>query len=269
MTAQRISYRTETMIRSGSTIATLAVVISAGTLSWAGLSHLAVESGINPTLAVAFPVVVDGLAVSASLVLLRNTLAGVRHVRYAWTMLVLAAVLSVLGNIASSTEQGWIALLVHGAAPLIMVLSLELLMGLLRSRIASQVEKDTEAEAEARRIEQQRAEAEERQRAAEEKRAQAAERARLRAEQAQVQPQPRLVSAPAPDTFIDNLRATASNWEHGNTALVRKFVQEHGEAVTIDVVDALGLTKSDGSPASRSYLSNLLYKIRQEAQEAA
>ncbi|MFD2840994.1 DUF2637 domain-containing protein [Populibacterium corticicola] len=120
-------------IRAGATLATVAVAIAAAVLSWSGLTHLAVSVSVSSRIAWLFPVAVDGAMLAGSLTALQAALRGHRVV-FPWLVVVFGAALSVYGNIRSVPEGGVDSAIVHGAAPLLLLASLELLFGLIRKK---------------------------------------------------------------------------------------------------------------------------------------
>lgn len=76
------------------------VLIAAGAfvLSFASLTDLAARSGINPTLAWIWPIIVDGLIVAATVAIVALAGHDRRTLAYPWSLLFLGAVVSTAAN---------------------------------------------------------------------------------------------------------------------------------------------------------------------------
>lgn len=108
----------------------IVLAISSAVLSYSALYELAVAAGIDKLLAYLFPVTIDGLILSGSLLVLFAANRG----RRSWGGLFLTAlgvVSSIAGNVAVS-PQNMTAQLVHAAAPVVLFLSLEATTSLIR-----------------------------------------------------------------------------------------------------------------------------------------
>lgn len=77
--------------------ATLVIALLAFILSYSKLVGLAERAGYSPSMALLWPLIVDGLAVVATLGVLR-----LRDTRYAWFLLIAATLVSVIAAVASA-----------------------------------------------------------------------------------------------------------------------------------------------------------------------
>lgn len=141
-----ITARSDRSIRGFSTGATVIVALAAAVLSWSGLTRLAIESGITPSIAWLLPITVDGSMLSGSLAVLHATLRSDRA-WFGWVITAAGAGLSVWGNVSASAVSGYTASIVHGIAPLALLASLELLFRLVRHRLSAEIARAQAAEA--------------------------------------------------------------------------------------------------------------------------
>jgi len=104
------------------------------TLSFAALRDLAVASGLSPSLAFLWPLVVDGFIVVATAAAFRLRHAGRRVTWYPWTALALFAAVSVSGNaIHAASSDGrsvavWIATVVSAVPAVALLVASHLLV---------------------------------------------------------------------------------------------------------------------------------------------
>lgn len=108
------------------------LAIAAAILSYSALRQLAVQSGIDPFLSYLFPVVLDGLILSGTLLVLYFAVRGVRS-KFGIFLTLLGVIASIAGNVAIS-DNNIIHQMVHGAPALVLFLSLEALTILLRTK---------------------------------------------------------------------------------------------------------------------------------------
>lgn len=108
------------------------LAIAAAILSYSALRQLAVQSGIDPFLSYLFPVVIDGLILSGTLLVLYFAVRGVRS-KFGIFLTLLGVIASIAGNVAIS-DNNLIHQMVHGAPALVLFLSLEALTVLLRTK---------------------------------------------------------------------------------------------------------------------------------------
>ncbi|MDQ7991085.1 MAG: DUF2637 domain-containing protein [Propionicimonas sp.] len=122
------------------------VLIAAGAfwLSFTALADLARRSGVDAGQAWAWPVIVDGLIVVATVAVV--ALAGQKAAWYPWTLLAGGALISVTANAlhavvaADADVPGVLAACVAAVPPLVLLASTHLTVVLVRSRPAEEVE---------------------------------------------------------------------------------------------------------------------------------
>lgn len=122
------------------------VLIAAGAfwLSFTALADLARRSGVDAGQAWAWPVIVDGLIVVATVAVV--ALAGQKSAWYPWTLLAGGALISVTANAlhavvaADADVPGVLAACVAAVPPLVLLASTHLTVVLVRSRPAEEVE---------------------------------------------------------------------------------------------------------------------------------
>lgn len=209
MSVQPISQKSDRSIRIWASVATVIVALAAAALSWAGLTELALASGISPNIAFLLPIVIDGSMLSGSLTILHYSLRGDSGTKFPWAVVLGGAALSVWGNVAASTVAGPTAAIVHGAPPVALLASLELMFKLIRHRLSAQ----QAAAAKAEKIAQ------------EAERAAAREAARLAAP---------ATGAPSPPrgTRTVRARATEADGDSGVVEEIRSVVEAMPEGMT-------------------------------------
>lgn len=124
-------------IRIVASVTVVLLALCAGILSYDSLRILAIEAGISPLLAILFPITIDGLILSGSLLLLFYANKG-RTTVYGFLLTALGVVASIAGNVAVS-DNTLISQLVHATSPVVLFLSLEALTTLLRHRSKEQM----------------------------------------------------------------------------------------------------------------------------------
>ncbi|MFT3889018.1 MAG: DUF2637 domain-containing protein [Arachnia sp.] len=128
------------------------VLIAAGAfwLSFTALADLARRSGVDAGQAWAWPVIVDGLIVVATVAVV--ALAGQKAAWYPWTLLAGGALISVTANAlhaivaADADVPGVLAACVAAVPPLVLLASTHLTVVLVRSRPADPTEEAEDAE---------------------------------------------------------------------------------------------------------------------------
>lgn len=121
-------------------VTVFALAVCAAILSYSALKQLAVDSGINQYLSYLFPLIIDGLILSGSLLILFSANRG----RRSWggfALTALGVVASIAGNVAVSPKD-ITAQLVHAAAPIVLFLALEATTSLVRSLQRERQERD-------------------------------------------------------------------------------------------------------------------------------
>lgn len=129
-----VSPRTERNIRVAAIIAMLVVALSSAILSFDGLQSLALESQVPAHLAFLFPIAVDTTILMGSLAVLLYEIFGLRAV-FGWFTVLFGTALSVVGNVISVADAGIIAQVLHGIIPILLCISLESLLRILRFNI--------------------------------------------------------------------------------------------------------------------------------------
>ncbi len=127
------------------------VLIAAGAfwLSFTALADLARRSGVDAGQAWAWPVIVDGLIVVATVAVV--ALAGQKAAWYPWTLLAGGALISVAANAlhaivaADADVPGVLAACVAAVPPLVLLASTHLTVVLVRSRPADPTEETEDA----------------------------------------------------------------------------------------------------------------------------
>lgn len=79
-------------------VTTVLIAVGAFILSFASLTDLAVRSGITPSLAWIWPVIIDGLIVAATVAIVALAGHGRRTLAYPWALLGFGAVISTAAN---------------------------------------------------------------------------------------------------------------------------------------------------------------------------
>lgn len=115
-------------------MAMLIVAGSSAVLSFDGLQKVALASRVPEHLAFLFPIAVDTTILMGSLAVLLYELVGVRSV-FGWFTVMFGTVLSVTGNVISVADAGLIAQILHGIIPVLLCISLESLLRILRFNI--------------------------------------------------------------------------------------------------------------------------------------
>lgn len=123
-------------------VTVIILALSSAVLSYDSLRTLATQAGVNPSLAFLFPIVIDGLILSGSLLILFYAERGIRtHLGVFLTGL--GVVASIAGNVAVSPGD-ITSRLVHAAPPLVLFLSLEALTSIIRQRSKENKRKNPE-----------------------------------------------------------------------------------------------------------------------------
>lgn len=122
-------------IRRASTTGVLGLAVGGFALSYGALHQLATAHGVQPSLAWAWPLIVDGFIVVASLAVLHAALQG-RSTAYPWTLVLGFSALSVAFNVVHAAAST-VARLIAAVPPLALVLAFELLMRQVRAALAA------------------------------------------------------------------------------------------------------------------------------------
>lgn len=130
----KISPNAERWIKISAITVMLIVATSSAILSFEGLRSVALEAKIPNNLSFLFPIAVDATILMGSLSVLRFELAGAKSY-FGWLTVFLGTLLSIGGNVLSVIDDGWVAQVVHGLIPVLLCISLESLLKILRFNI--------------------------------------------------------------------------------------------------------------------------------------
>lgn len=133
-----IESKSDKRIRQTASITVLILAVSSGVLSYNALRELAIMAGIHPILAFLFPITLDGLILAGSLLILYFAVRGKRS-GYGLFLTALGVIASIAGNVVISPDNLTYQIL-HATSPVVLFLSLESLMILLRARSRSAME---------------------------------------------------------------------------------------------------------------------------------
>lgn len=129
-----ISPKAEKWIRISAVLVMLLVATASLILSFDGLRKLAIAAHVPEELAFLFPLAVDSTILMGSLAVLRMHLGG-QKAALGWGTVFFGTALSIAGNVISVKDAGMIAMALHSVPPVLIAVSLELLMSLLRVNI--------------------------------------------------------------------------------------------------------------------------------------
>ena len=126
-----------TVAASPATRRTAIVVVSviAAVAAYVSFRHqygLAISAGEPAAMAWTLPVLIDGVIFMASLVMLDTSRRGERSPWLARLALAAGALATLAANVAEGWSGGWVSRLISAVAPVVLVVSYELLMGMLR-----------------------------------------------------------------------------------------------------------------------------------------
>lgn len=134
-----ISPTAERWIRGAAILAMVIVALASAILSFDGLQRLALESQIPANLAFLFPIAIDVTILMGSLAVLLYELFNLKAF-FGWFTVLFGTALSVTGNIISVSDAGIVAQVLHGIIPILLCISLESLLRILRFNIRRTVE---------------------------------------------------------------------------------------------------------------------------------
>ena len=120
-------------------ILTIIVLLCSFILSFSNLRYAAELSRIDPVLTWAWPVCIDSLLVSGSLLILRNSLRQ-ESTRFGWLVLSVFTFVSIMFNVAVSPNN-LLSQASHAIPPITLMVSIEILLSIVRSDLSS-LEKD-------------------------------------------------------------------------------------------------------------------------------
>lgn len=133
-----VSPRAEKWIKGSAITAMIIVALSSAILSFTGLQQLALDSKIPQQLSFLFPIAVDVTILMGSLAVLLYEMFGIKAV-FGWFTVLFGTLLSVTGNVISVANEGIIAQVLHGIIPILLCISLESLLRILRFNIKKTV----------------------------------------------------------------------------------------------------------------------------------
>lgn len=114
---------------------TVVVLLCSFILSFSNLRYAAEISKIDPVLTWAWPVCIDSLLVSGSLLILRNSLRQ-ESTRFGWMVLSVFTLVSILFNVAVSPSN-LLSQASHAIPPITLMISVEILLSIVRSDLSS------------------------------------------------------------------------------------------------------------------------------------
>lgn len=115
---------------------TVIVLLCSFLLSFSNLRYAAELSAIDPMLTWAWPVCIDSLLVSGSLLILRNSLRQ-ESTLFGWLVLSAFTLISIAFNVAVSPTD-WLSRSAHAIPPITLMVSVEILLSIVRSDLSSQ-----------------------------------------------------------------------------------------------------------------------------------
>lgn len=138
MNHRSVSEKTVKWIFRSAIITMIIVALSSAVLSFEGLQSLALASRVPPELAFLFPITVDTTILMGSLAVLLYELFGMKPI-FGWFTVLFGTALSVVGNVISVSDGGVTAQVLHGIIPILLCISLESLLRILRFSIKTSV----------------------------------------------------------------------------------------------------------------------------------
>lgn len=138
MNQRSVSEKTVKWIFRSAIITMIIVALSSAILSFEGLQSLALASRVPSELAFLFPITVDTTILMGSLAVLLYELFGMKTM-FGWFTVLFGTALSVIGNVISVSDGGITAQVLHGIIPILLCISLESLLRILRFNIKTSV----------------------------------------------------------------------------------------------------------------------------------
>lgn len=132
VTVMSLSAKSTTRISTVATATTVVVALSAGVLSWHGLTQLGLGAGLGQ-LSVLLPVVIDGGMLVGALHVLQAGLSG-RSTAWGWLMTWAGIVVSVWGNVAGAQSLTFASAIVHAMPALTLAATIEATMQIIKHR---------------------------------------------------------------------------------------------------------------------------------------
>lgn len=140
----------ERWIRLAAVLMTLIVATASAILSWNGLRTLGLQAGFPTALSWLLPISVDGMLFLGSTLIIHSSLTS-QSPRFGWLMTTVGIVLSVFGNLLSVPNHDVTAKIAHAIPAIMLALSVEALVKIIRTRISEDMEHLAYLEQEARR----------------------------------------------------------------------------------------------------------------------
>jgi hypothetical protein len=120
---------------------TAIVLLCSFILSFSNLRYAAEISQIDPVLTWAWPLCIDSLLVSGSLLILRNSIRR-ESTRFGWLVLSVFTGISIAFNVAVSPSN-LLSQASHAVPPVTLMVSIEILMSIVRSDLAGKIPEET------------------------------------------------------------------------------------------------------------------------------
>ncbi len=120
---------------------TIIVLLCSFILSFSNLRYAAEISKIDPVLTWAWPLCIDSLLVSGSLLILRNSIRR-ESTRFGWLVLSVFTGISIAFNVAVSPSN-LLSQASHAVPPVTLMVSIEILMSIVRSDLAGKIPEET------------------------------------------------------------------------------------------------------------------------------
>jgi len=117
-------------------VATLIIAVCSFLLSFFNLQATALDAGIIPWLSWLWPVCIDALLISGSLMILRSSIR-MESTMVGWTVLIVFTLISMVFNIIHSPPD-IISQAAHAVAPVTLCVSIELFMMCIRSDLSTE-----------------------------------------------------------------------------------------------------------------------------------
>lgn len=117
------------------------VLLCSFILSFSNLRYAAEISQIDPVLTWAWPLCIDSLLVSGSLLILRNSIRR-ESTRFGWLVLSVFTGISIAFNVAVSPSN-LLSQASHAVPPITLMVSIEILMSIVRSDLAGRTSEET------------------------------------------------------------------------------------------------------------------------------
>lgn len=145
-----LSVKGDKRIRQCAVLMIIIVGTASALLSWNGLTYLGIQAGFPSFMAWLLPVSIDGMLMLGSSLILHSTLSG-QKTWFGWVMTAVGVILSIFGNIASVGAHDVQSQVVHSIPPLMLFLSVEGMIRIVKHRIHVAQELTSLAEKEAAR----------------------------------------------------------------------------------------------------------------------